>query len=288
MSFMSQQRLNIVFKQIPSVITMPASSNLLIMLNFDNSAANVGSLAGNIIYYNTNSYNNFTGGELSATYNYATSESKNAVGSSLSSLQIGNTAGTPGKTLYVGYLNDGNGNAFKWPSTTGSSYSFWFKLTDINIASGTYPSLWRYRCEGNPTNGGAIGVGFTPTGTSINKMYFTFGVSATGVENVVGITKGTMESTYDVSFTGKWNHAALSVTSGGAWTLVINGKLYSSDISATTSASLTSLNNTATPIVFGVDALNTYPRWSGYLDCFRVYNVSLSEAQMKYLYNQGI
>ncbi len=289
MSFMSQQRLNIVFKQIPSVITMPASSNLLIMLNFDNSAANTGQLGNSIIYNNNGTIGNFTGNELSSTYKYATSESKNAVGSSLSSLQIGNTAGTPGTTRYIGYLNVGNGTAFKWPtnSTNGSSYSFWFKLTEINIASGTYPSLWRYRCEGYPSNGGAIGVGFTPNGTSINTMYFTFGVREPGAENVVNITKGTMESTYDVSFTGKWNHAALSVTSGGAWTLLINGKKYTPDISATTSASLTALN-AATPIVFGVDTLSTYPRWSGYLDCFRVYDVSLSEAQMKYLYNQGI
>jgi hypothetical protein len=263
MSFQMQQMVNIAFKSSSSE---PSLDLPRILFNFDNSGSNAGTLGGQLAF------------TTSSNYSYSNAQFKQGT----HSLDvIGATANISG---YVGYNN------YRWPVTNGLTISFWVRFKNSNITqNGGYPVIFFHNGLGAIGNNGRIGLFISPSTNIFANMLFVFGSNGTS-ELIYSMSRATYTaSPYNVNLTDTaWNHFGWSINSNGNWTIVINGaNIAGLNVRTTNMAAVGSA--TESPIVFGQEgATNIYPKWNGYIDCFRVYNRNLSVAEIQNLYTSGI
>ncbi len=259
-----QQMVNIAFKASSSE---PSLDLPRLLFNFDNSGSNAGTLGGQLAF------------TASSNYSYSNAQFKQGTHS------LAVTGASASISGYVGYNN------YRWPVTNGLTISFWVRFINSTITvTGGYPVIFFHYGLGSVGNNGRIGLFISPSGgTSFGDMLFVFGSNGTS-ELIYTLTKATYTaSPYNVNLNNTaWNHFGWSINSSGNWTIVING-VSISGLSVQTKNMAAIGSATASPVVFGQEGTTTiYPKWNGYIDCFRVYNRNLSVAEIQNLYTSGI
>lgn len=258
-----QQMVNIAFK---SSYSEPSLDIPQILFNFDNSGSNAGTLGGQLNFMNTSNYNYNNTRFRQGTHSLRV---------------IGTTSIISG---YVGYDN------YKWPVTNGLTISFWVRFINSTITvNNGYPVIFFHNGLGAIGNNGRIGLFISPSTNTFANMLFVFGSNGTS-ELIYSMSRATYTSSpYNVNLTDTaWNHFGWSINSNGNWTIVING-VSIAGLNVRTNNMAAIGGATASPVVFGQEgATNIFPKWNGYIDCFRVYNRNLSVAEIQNLYTNGI
>ncbi len=159
--------------------------------------------------------------------------------------------------------------------SNGMTFSIWYWLT---TTSGMNTDRL-FEVNQNITtndNTGAIALYFNS-----GKLVAGIG-SDTGAYDVIGgttlITPGTCNNT------GVWYHAALTVTAGGSYKLLVNGVLQAT-VTATYPAGLTRsgfVGYSNMPVSWPASSFKT-----GQIDDFRYWSVALTDAEIATVYNQG-
>jgi hypothetical protein len=259
-TFCSIQSL-IVYKPPPVGSPLPPANPPEIQFAFENNYTNTGTDGGTATNDNTN-------------ITFDSANYKTGLYSIKAVQSTSNTANV------LKYPSSGNYNLSF--STTGCTVSFWVRFSVQTIPSGSYPCLFVY----NPGGNARFLIGFTPSGTNINQMYFTCGINSGGGQNYLFINKSTLQaSPYNMSFTGGWNHVGFSVNASGNWIVTINGEQCTGAAQTTNLSSM----NSASPIYIGKEGTAQPVQWSGNIDDFRLYKTGLSLLQLKYLYqNPGV